>query len=114
MSKQEHQYHHMGVAAGFIEPLDEQVNNYLKGLVRSGCCRIKELQNRAKEFVVNTIFSGEKHPAMFRNHFCPNRSKLKNIKIFKLDTRFSKIDQGNIQHLNNSWKQLGDIYFSPR
>ena len=31
----------MGVAAGFIEPLDERVNNYLKGLVRSSCRRIK-------------------------------------------------------------------------
>ena len=90
----------MGVAAGFVEPLDERVNTYLKSLVRSGGCRIKELQNRAKEFVVNTIFSGEKNSAMFQNCFCPGRRKLKNIiTVVKLETRFSKIDQENIQHL---------------
>ena len=89
----------MEVAAGFIEPLDECVNTYLKCLVRSGCRGIKELQNRAKEFVVNMIFSGEKNTAMFRNRFCPSRRKLKNIiTIVKLETRFSEIDQGNIQH----------------
>ena len=105
----------MGVAAEFIEPLDERANTYLKSLVRSDCGRIKELQNRAKEFVVNTIFSGEKNSAMFRNRFGPSRGKLKNIiTIAKLETQFSKIDQENIQHLNNSWKQLGGIYFSPR
>ena len=115
LPKQEHQYHRMGVAAGFIEPLDERVNNYLKGLVRSGCRRIKELQNRAKEFVVNTIFSGEKNSAMFRNRFCPSRRKLENIiTIVKLETRFSNIDQEYVQHFNSRWKQLGDTYFSPR
>ena len=95
----------MGVAAGFIEPLDERVSTYLKSLVRSGCRYIKELQKRVKEFVVNTIFSGEKNSAMFRNCFCPSRRKLKNIiTIVKLENRFSKIDQEDIQHLNNSWK----------
>ena len=114
LPKQEHQYHHTGVAAGIIEPLDERVNTYLKSLVRSGCHRIKELQNRAKEFVVNTIFSGEKNSAMFRNRFCSSRTRLKNIiTIVKLETRFSKIDQENIQHLKKRWKQLGDISFSP-
>ena len=84
--KQEHQCHHMGVAAGFIEPLDERVNTYLKSLVKSGCRR-KELLNRAEEFVVNTIFSGEKNSAMFRNHFCSRRRRLKNIiTIVKLVT----------------------------
>ena len=83
--------------------------------MRSGCRRIKELQNRAKEFVVNKIFSGEKNSAMFRNRFCSSRRKSKNIiTIVKLETRFSKIDQENVQHLNKSWKQLGDIYFSAR
>ena len=40
--KQEHQYHHVRVAAGFIEPLDERVNTFLKSLVWSGCRRIKK------------------------------------------------------------------------
>ena len=66
LSKQEHQYHHIGVAAGFIESLDKQVNTYLKSLVRSGCRRIKEIQNTAKERAVNTICSGEKNSAMFQ------------------------------------------------
>ena len=111
LPKQEHQYHRIGVAARFIEPLDERVNAYLKSLVRSGCCRIKELQNRAKEFVVNTIFSGEKNSSIFQNRFCPSKRRLKNIITV---VRLSKIDQENIQHLNKNWKQLGDIYFSPR
>ena len=54
------------VAAGFIESLDKQVNTYLKSLVRSGCRRIKEIQNTAKERAVNTICSGEKNSAMFQ------------------------------------------------
>ena len=66
----------MGVGAGFIEPLDERVNTYLKSLVRSGCRRVKELI--AKEFVFNTIFSGEKNSAIFRNRFCPSRGNFKN------------------------------------
>ena len=114
LPKQEYQYHHMGLVAGFIEPLDERANTYLKSLVRPGCRRTKELQNRAKEFVVNTIFSGEKNPAVFRNRFCPSRRKLKNIfTIIKLETPFSKIDQKYLQHLNKSLKQLGNVYFSP-
>ena len=110
LPKQEHQYHHMGVAAGFIEPLNERVNTYLKSLVRSGCRCIRELQNRAKEFAVDTTFSGEKNSAMFRNRFGPSRRELKNIiTTVKRETRFAKIDQENIRPLNKSWKQLGDI-----
>ena len=33
--------HHMGQAAGLVEPLDERVALYLKEVIRNGCRRVK-------------------------------------------------------------------------
>ena len=81
---------------GFIEPLDGRVNTYLESLVRSGCHRIEELQNRAKEFVV-------KNSAMFRYYFCSSRWKLKNnIAIIKLEIDSQKL----IMNIFSIWMKV--------
>ena len=69
-----HQFHHNRKSVGCIESRDDCVNNqYLKrrsSIVRTGCCRIKELGNRAKESVQEKIFAGERNFALFRQRFC--------------------------------------------
>ena len=110
-----HKYHHIGRAAGLIEPLDERINEHLKKLIRSGCRRVKELQSRAAEYTLEKIFAGEKHPDMFRRRFRPSRTKVKNlITAVKLENRHSKIDQENVAKLKEEWGKWADIYFSPR
>ena len=43
LPKQGHQYHHIEVTAGYIEPIDERVNTCVKSLVRCGCRCMKKL-----------------------------------------------------------------------
>ena len=71
LPKQEHQYHRMGVAAGFIEPLDERVNNYLKGLVRSGCRRIRNYRIERKNLSSIRYFLERKTQQCFEIAFVP-------------------------------------------
>lgn len=114
LPKEEHQCHHMGEVAGFIEPLVKRINTYLKSLVKCGCRRIKSYRIQRK-LVTNTILAGEKNWAMFRDHFCTSRRKLKSIiTIVKLEDQFWKNDRKNNQHLNKGWKQLGNKSFSPK
>ncbi|XP_057305696.1 uncharacterized protein LOC130644203 [Hydractinia symbiolongicarpus] len=105
----------MGEAAGLIEPLDQRVANYMKQLIRGGCRKTRELKLAAAEFVKNTIFSGRSNPEKSRRRFTPSRKKIKNlITSVKIETRYSKIDQENVESLKNEWSDWADIYFSAR
>ena len=110
-----HKYHHVGRAAGLIEPLDERIVLHLKKLIRSGSRRVKELQSRAAEYTLEKIFYGEKHPDMFRRRFRPSRFKIRNmISSVKLENKHSKLDQENVAKLKDDWCKWADIYFTPR
>ncbi|XP_057290826.1 uncharacterized protein LOC130613509 [Hydractinia symbiolongicarpus] len=110
-----HSNHNMGEAAGLIEPLDQRVANYMKQLIRGGCRKTRELKLAAAEFVKNTIFSGRSNPEKSRRRFTPSRKKIKNlITSVKIETRYSKIDQENVESLKNEWSDWADIYFSAR
>ena len=86
----------------------------LKNL-HSGTRSIRELQRRAKDFVEEHLFDGEKHPDMFRRRFRPSRRKTKNlITSVKLEKQHSKIDQANVEVLKKQWGKWADIHFSPR
>ena len=107
--------HHMGQAAGLVEPLDERVALYLKEIIRNGCRRVKELQSRASEFVREKIFHGERPPESLRRRFNPNRKKVRNlITRVKLETRHSKIDQENVAKQTEEWARWDQVFFSPR
>ena len=49
--KGKHCYHNTGKMAGIAEPLDPRVTDFIKTLIPSGCCRVKELESRAMDFV---------------------------------------------------------------
>ena len=105
--------HHMGQAAGLVEPLDERVALYLKEVIRNGCRRVKELQSRASEFVREKIFHGERPPESLRRRFNPNRKKVRNlITRVKLKTRHSKIDQENVAKQTEEWARWNQVFFS--
>ena len=105
--------HHMGQAAGLVEPLDERVTLYLKEIIRNGCRRVKELQSRASEFVREKIFHGERPPESLRRRFNPNRKKVRYlITRVKLETRHSKIDQENVAKQTEEWARCNQVFFS--
>ena len=107
--------HHMGQAAGLVEPLDERVALYLKEIIRNGCRRVKELQSRACEFVREKIFHKERPPESLRRRFNPNWKKVRNlITRVKLETRHSKIDQENVTKQIEEWARWNQVFFSPR
>ena len=104
--------HHMGQAAGLIEPLDERVTLYLKEIIRNGCRRVKELQSRASEFVREKIFHGERPPESLRRRFNPNRKKVRNlITRVKLGMRHSKIDQENVAKQTEEWARCFSLRY---
>ena len=108
-------YHHMGQAAGLVEPLDKRVALYLKEIIRNGCRRLKELQSRASEFVREDIFHGERPSESLKRRFNPNRNKVRNlITRVKLETCHSKIDQENVAKQTEEWARWNQVFFSPR
>ena len=85
----EHRNHHQGLAAGLIEPLDEQVFEHIKTLVRNGSRRKAEIISRTNEFVNGHIFTGE---CRFRCRFKPERKTINNIVAsVKLETKYSSL-----------------------
>ena len=49
-----------------------------------------------------------------RNKFIPSRKKIRNLILsVRNETRYSKIDQDNIEHLKEQWMKNGDVLFQP-
>ena len=71
-----HRYHNVGEAAWLIEPLDDRVSAYIRKSVK-GCRRPKELQSRAKEFVVIKYFFKKIRPPLSDSDFIQIRAKKK-------------------------------------
>ena len=112
--KTKHLYHHTGIAAGVTEPLDPHVSDFIKKLIRSGCRRVKELESRAANFVTGVLFEGASKPDRYRGKFFPERKKIsKLITYTKIENRFSKIDQENVENFVSTCQQA-KIRFIPR
>ena len=47
----DHNFHNVGLAGGLIEPLESRLVEHLKTLLRKGNRRVKDLQDRALDFV---------------------------------------------------------------
>ena len=66
----------------------------------SGCRRVKELESQAMDFVTDVLFEGACSPDCYRGRFYPERQRIRNLITYvKMETRFSKIDQENVQYL---------------
>ena len=76
LSKDKHCYHDIGKAAGIAELLDPRVTDFIKKLIRSGCCRVKELESGAMDFVTEVFFEGVCSPDCYLEGFTPNDVKL--------------------------------------
>ena len=107
--------HHMGRAAGLVEPLDERVALYLKEIIRNGSRCVKELQSKASEFVRVKIFHGERPPdlsgegsILFGRKYTISSlgSNLKRV-ILKLIKKM-------LQNKTEKWARWNQVFFSPR
>ena len=114
LPKGKHCYHNTGKAAGIAEPFDPRVTDFIQKLIRSGCRRVKELESRAMDFVTDVFFEGACSPDRYRGKFYPERRKIRSLITYvKMETRFSKIDQENVQHSVSSCREA-KIHFTPR
>ena len=106
-SMSDHQFHHQGQAAGLIEPLDEEVRDFVKKIVRGGVRRKAEILSRIADFVNNDLFAGEPNPDRLRRRFKPDAQTIRNlISSVKSETRFSKFDQENVAELKKSGSRM--------
>ncbi|XP_066929846.1 calcium-responsive transcription factor-like [Clytia hemisphaerica] len=97
-----HKFHEAGKADWLVEPLDKQVEKYLRSEIRKGCIRNQELQQRGVDYVKNVLFSNEVPPNEERRRFFPNKKKIKNLiasEKRKMKTE-SDLQQQNVMHLN--------------
>ena len=83
-------------------------------MIRSGCSRVKELELRAMDFVTDVLFEDVCSPDRYCGMFYPERRKIRNLITYvKMETRFFKIDQENVQHFVTSCREA-KIHFTPR
>ena len=74
---------------------------------------MKELELMAADFVTDVLFSGASEPDWYRGRFFPERRKIRNLTNYiKIENRFSKIDQKNVENFVSACQQL-KIRFTP-
>ena len=112
--KTKHLYHHTEIAAGVRRPLDPRVSDFIKKLIRSGCRRVKELESMAADFVTDVLLEGASKPDWYSGRFFPERRKIRNlITYIKIENRFPKINQENVENFVSTCQQA-KIPFTPR
>ena len=108
-----HKFHYTGEAASIIQPIDERFANYIRVQIREGCKTPKDIQCRVAYFVKENIFGGLRVKEAQRNKFIPSRKKIRNLILsVRNETRYSKIDQDNIEHLKEQWMKYGDVFLT--
>ena len=111
---QAHLYHNVGEAAGISESLDFRIENYLREQIRKGCKNVKDLSSRAQMFVEENLVKPGEAPDFYRRRFTPSRKKLRNLILsVKLKLQYSQVDQENVEHLADKWKNWGHLAFEP-
>ena len=74
---------------------------------------MKELESMAADFVTDVLFAGASEPDWYRGRFFPERRKIRNLTNYiKIENRFSKIDQKNVDNFVSACQQL-KIRFTP-
>ena len=67
----------------------------------------------AADFVTDVLFAGASEPDWYRERFFPERRKIRNLTNYiKIENRFSKIDQKNVENFVSACQQL-KIRFTP-
>ena len=95
-----HKFHYAREAASIIQLIDERVADYIRLQIREGCKTPKDFQCRVLYFVKENIFGGLRVKEAQRNKFMPSRKKTRNLILsVRNETRYSKIDQNNIENL---------------
>ena len=65
------------------------------------------------DFVTGLLFEGVCSSDRFRGRFCPERRNIRNlITYIIMETQFSKIDQGKVQHFVSPCREA-KIHFTP-
>ena len=65
------------------------------------------------DFVTGLLFEGVCSSDRFRGRFYPERRNIRNlITYIKMETQFSKIDQGKVQHFVSPCREA-KIHFTP-
>ena len=100
LNEKRHKFHYTGEAASIIQPMNERVADYIRLQIREGCKTPKDIQCRVAYIVKENIFGGLRVKKAQRNKFIPSRKKIRNLILsVRNETRYSKIDQDNIEHL---------------
>ena len=114
-----HKFHYPGEAASIIQPIDERVADYIRLHIRERCKTPKRYSMQSCVFhLKENIFGGLRvpppPPPPQRNKFIPSRKNIRNLILsIRNETRYSKIDQDNIEHLKEQWMKNGDVFFEP-
>ena len=109
LNEEGHKFHYTIEAASIIQPIDERVADYIRLQIREGCKAPKDIQCRV---VKENIFGGLRVKEAQRNKFIPSRKKIRNLILsVRNETRYSKIDQDNIEHLKEQWMKNSDVFF---
>ena len=109
LNEEGHKFHYTEEAASIIQPIDERVADYIRLQIRKGCKVPKDIQCRV---VKENIFGGLRVKEAQRNKFIPSRKKIRNLILsVRNETRYSKIDQDNIEHLKEQWMKNSDVFF---
>ena len=104
-------FHDTREAASVLQLIDERVANYIRVQIREGCKAPKDIQCRVAYFVKENIFGGLRVKEAQKNKFIPSRKKIRNLILsVRNETRYSKTDQGNIEHLEQ-WMENGNVFF---
>ena len=72
------------------------------------------MESRAADFVIDVLFKGASKPDWYRGRFFPERRKVRNLMTYiKIENRFSKIDQENVENFVSTCQQA-KTRFTPR
>ena len=108
-----HKIHYTGEAASIIQPIDESVAEYIRLQIREGCKTPKDIQCKVAYFVTENIFSWLRVKETQKNNFIPFTKKIYDLILsIRNETRYSKIDQDNIEHLKEQWLKYGDVFLT--
>ena len=80
--------------------------DYIRKLVAEGVRNVKEVRRHIKSYICKDLFKNQSPPSSSNRRFFPRKETIRNhIYIATVRLRFSKIDQDNLEHKVQEWKQ---------
>ena len=87
-----------------MQRLDEKLIDKIDELVGEGVRNVEEMRRHVKIYVKDELFRGKQLPERNNRRYFPSRKTKNHMSNATMKSRLSVMDQDNIQHLINSWK----------